>query len=125
MPRQRGEIEFLPKRILSLTLMGQRWVQNPNLTLSSYPMKFRGLLGMVVPLAHHTAKFSDGSFAKSDSFHWSRCILWYLNQYPISHDNISTTYTPYTYILNSISHLLYVSLGIHYQRYSTTGINSC
>ena len=47
--------EFLPKReVLSLTLTDQGWVHNPNVTCSSYPIKFWGLFGMVAPIAHTT-----------------------------------------------------------------------
>ena len=70
--------------------MGQGWVHNPNLTPSSYPMKFWSLFGMVMPIAHTTQQYviSDWvQFAKSDGFHWSRHNLQYLNQYPISPDS--------------------------------------
>ena len=48
--------------------------EKPETQMSSsvYPMKFWGLLGMVAPTAHTT---QQSSFAKSDSFHWSRQIL--------------------------------------------------
>ena len=60
--------EFLPKRgFLSLTLMVQGWVYNPNVTPSGYPIKFWGVFGMVAPIAHTTQQnFLIGSFAKSD-----------------------------------------------------------
>ena len=92
MPTQRGVTEFLPERgVLSLTLMGQGWVHNSNVTPSSDPTKVWGLFGMVVHIAHNTQQnFLIGSFAKSDSFHWLRQILQYLNQYPLSPDDIST-----------------------------------
>ena len=107
-PRQRGVTEFLPNGgVLSLTLMDKGWVHHPNVTPSRYPMKFWGLFGMVAPIAHTTQKhFLIGPFAKPDSFHWSRHILCYLNLYPFSPDDISTTYTSYTYIFNK--HLTFV-----------------
>ena len=74
MPRQRGVTEFLPKRG-SLSLMGQGWVHNTNVTPSSYPTEFGVLWHGSAYSTHHKAKFSDGPFAKSDGFHWLRCIL--------------------------------------------------
>ena len=69
--------EFLPERgVLSLTLMDQGWAHNPNITPTSYPMKFRALFSMVTVIVHTTQQnFLIGPFAKSDSFHWLRHIL--------------------------------------------------
>ena len=80
---------------------------------------------MVAHTTHHT--FLIGPFAKSDSFHCSRCILQYLNQYPYSCNNIFEPHTllTHTYSL-SISQFVCESLGIcYFQRYSTTRKNSC
>ena len=61
---------------------------------------------MVALITHTTQQhFVIGQFAKMDTSHWlrHRSILQYLNQYPLSPDHISTTYTSYTYIF--IEHL--------------------
>ena len=79
---------------------------------------------MVAHTTQHT--FLIGRFAKSDSFHCSRCILRYLNQYPYLCNNIFEPHTLLTHTYSvSISQFLCESLGICYQRYSTTRKNSC
>ena len=53
LPRQRGVTEFQTKGgDLSLTLMVQGQTNNLNVTSSSYPMKFWGLLSRVATIAH-------------------------------------------------------------------------
>ena len=84
-------------------------------------MKLWGLFSRIFTIACSTQQdFQIGLFAKSDSFHWSRRI------YNIS-SNIhfhQTTAEPHILLMHtystSIPHLLYVSLGMCYQRYSTT-----
>ena len=98
LPRQKGETEFLHIiQFLSLTLMDQGLIHNPNLNPSGYPMIFWGLFGIVALIPHPTQQnFVIGQFAKMATSHWSRHILQYLNQYPLSSDEISTTCTSYT-----------------------------
>ena len=76
LPRQKGVTEFQPeRRSLSLTLTDQSWTNNPNVTPSSYPIKIWHLFDMVAPIAHIIQQnFLIGLFAKSDTFHWSRCF---------------------------------------------------
>ena len=73
--RQRGVTEFQPKiGGLSLALMGQGQTNNLNITPSSYPTKFWGLLGRVATIAHTTEQtFLIGQFPNPKIFHWLRC----------------------------------------------------
>ena len=86
--------------------MDQGWTNNPNVASSRYPTNFWGLLGLVAPIVHTTQQnFLIGSFAKSDSFHWLRHCCQYLNQYPLSPNEIFPTDTSYIYI--STKHLIF------------------
>ena len=89
-------------------------------------MKLWGLFGVVALILHITQQhFLIGPFAKLDTFHWSRCILQYLNQYPHSPDDIQPhILLTHTYSLR-ISHSSYESLGMCYKRYTTKGKNAC
>ena len=99
------------RRSLSLTLMDQGQTNNPNLTHSSYQMKFWHLFGMVAPIAHITQKsFLIGPFAKSDTFHWSRCFCQYLDQYLPSPNEIFN-HRHFLHIhIHCVSHISYVHL---------------
>ena len=106
--------------------MDQELIIHPNVTPSRYPTKFWGLFGGVAHIPHttqHNTNFLIGQFAKSDGFHWSRHILQHLKSiYLTSPDKLSSTHILLTHTYSmSISHLVYVSLGICYQSYSTTG----
>ena len=94
-------------------------VQRP----SRYPMKLWGLFGMVAK--QHRAKFCDWSIHQNG--HFSLVKMYFVISQPIStfqsmilqpHILLTHKYTA------SISHFLYESIGIHYQRYSTTGKTS-
>ena len=53
--------------------MDEGQTNNPNVTPSSNPMKFCGLLAMVAPIAHITQQNSlIGSSSKIKLFHWSQ-----------------------------------------------------
>ena len=77
---------------------------------------------MVALILHITQqKFQIHLFVKMDTSNWSRYILWYLNQNPLSPDDSSTTYTSCTCIF--IEHLPFFiqSFGhvlpkVHYNR---------
>ena len=72
--------------------MDQEIIHYPNVTPSSYSMKFWGLFGMEAHLPHTTQQnFVIGEFAKMNTIHWLRHLWQYINQYPLSPDDISTT----------------------------------
>ena len=53
--------------------MDEGQTNNPNVTPSSHPTKFWGLLAMVAPTAHITQQnFLIGAFPKIKFFHWSQ-----------------------------------------------------
>ena len=105
--------------------MDQGWVHNPNVTPSSYPMKFCLLFCMVAFVEYIPQKhFLIGLFAKSDTFSLAETYSLISQPISISPNNIPTTYTSYHTYSSGISHFLYESLGICYQRYSTMGKNS-
>ena len=86
--------------------MDQGLIHNPNVTPSSYPTELWGLFGMVALIQHTMQQnFVIGWFAKMNTPHWLRHLSQYLNQYPLSPDDISTRYTCCTYIL--IKHLTF------------------
>ena len=63
--------EFLPKRgVLSLTLMYQGWIHNPNITTSGYQTKFWGSFGEIAHIAHIIQQnFVIGQVAKMEFIH--------------------------------------------------------
>ena len=97
--------------------MDKGQTNNPNLTPSSYPTKFWGLLAMVAPTAHITQQnFLIGSSSKIEGFHWSRQCHQYLGPYTISH-NKSLSHIPLTHIFMShISLFVEESSSIQYWR---------
>ena len=97
--QQQGALKLCCASFSVITLNDQVWIKNPNVTPSSYPTKFCGLLGLVAPIVHTTQKiFLFGSFAKSDPSHWLRHCCQYLNQCSLSPNENFTTDTSYTYI---------------------------
>ena len=101
LPRQKRLTKFQPRGGgLSLTIA-------LNVTPSSYPMNFWGLLSRVAAIAHTTEQNSliGSSFAKLKIFHWLRCCHQYLNQYVLPLNQISSMDNPFTYISNE--HLIF------------------
>ena len=80
--------------VLSSALMYQGLIHNPNLAPIGYPMKIWGSFGKVACiLSTAQQNFLIGQYAKMNMSHWLRHPWQYLNQDPLSPDNISTIYT--------------------------------